>query len=313
MSMKHWLQLLAALTLVLLLAACGTGEDSEEQESGDTGNNEEEAAPEEENAELVVGASNVPHAEILEFASDKLAEEGIDLEIETFNDYIVPNQALAEGELDANYFQHIPYFEGQVEENDYDFVNAGGVHIEPIGVYSQEYDSLDDLPEGAEVIMSSSVTDHGRILMMLEDEGLITLKEGAGINATIEDVEENPKDLQFRDDVEAATLPQAYQNGEGDAVLINSNYALDAGLSPREDTIAIEDEENNPYVNIIAVRSEDEDKEEIQTLLDVLHSEEVTEFIEEEYDGAVVPATGEGAEVPAEEDTSQEDEENNEE
>ncbi|MFB4163176.1 MetQ/NlpA family ABC transporter substrate-binding protein [Alteribacillus sp. JSM 102045] len=304
--MKQWLQLLAALTLILLLAACGGGEAP-----GESDNNGEDAG-EEENTELTVGASNVPHAEILEFASEKLAEEGIDLNIETFNDYIVPNQALAEGEIDANYFQHIPYFESQIEENDYDFENAGGVHIEPIGVYSQEYDSLDDLPEGAEIIMSSSVADHGRILMMLEEEGLITLKEGSGINATIEDIEENPKDLNFRDDVEAATLPQAYQNGEGDAVLINSNYALDAGLSPREDAIAMEDEENNPYVNIIAVRSGDEEKEEIQILLEVLHSDEVAQFIEEEYDGAVVPATGEGAEIP-EEEPAEEQEENDEE
>ncbi|SDH61585.1 D-methionine transport system substrate-binding protein [Alteribacillus persepolensis] len=308
--MKHWLKGLFVFGFVFLLAACGQG-DSEEQES--SGNTESGGdAGEQENSTLVVGATNVPHAEILEFASDKLAEEGVDLEIETFNDYIVPNQALEEEEIDANYFQHIPYFETQKAEQGYDFVNAGGVHIEPIGVYSQDYDSLDELPEGAEIIMSSSVADHGRILMMLEEEGLLTLEEGAEISATVDDIAENPKNLQFRDDVEAATLPQAYRNGEGDAVFINSNYALDAELSPREDAIAIEDEEENPYVNIIAVRNGDEDKEEIQTLLEVLRSDEVTSFIEEEYDGAVVPATGEGAEVSEEEINAGTDEEDNE-
>lgn len=277
---KIWM--IPALSLTIALAACGGGG--------------EESGSEEETTTLTVGASNVPHAEILEFASDQLEEEGVDLQIETFNDYIVPNQALAEEEIDANYFQHVPYFESQIEENDYDFANAGAIHIEPMGVYSQDYDSLGELPEGAEVIMSSSVADHGRILSMLEDEGVITMEEDAGIDATIDDIAENPKNIEFSANVEAATLPQAYQNGEGDAVFINSNYALDSDLSPSEDAIAIESAEDNPYANIIAVRSGDEDREEIQTLVDVLHSDEVRSFIEDEYEGAVLPAEGENAE-----------------
>lgn len=277
---KIWM--IPALSLTIALAACGGGG--------------EESGSEEETTTLTVGASNVPHAEILEFARDQLEEEGVDLQIETFNDYIVPNQALAEEEIDANYFQHVPYFESQIEENDYDFANAGAIHIEPMGVYSQDYDSLGELPEGAEVIMSSSVADHGRILSMLEDEGVITMEEDAGIDATIDDIAENPKNIEFSANVEAATLPQAYQNGEGDAVFINSNYALDSDLSPSEDAIAIESAEDNPYANIIAVRSGDEDREEIQTLVDVLHSDEVRSFIEDEYEGAVLPAEGENAE-----------------
>ncbi|SFL95796.1 MetQ/NlpA family ABC transporter substrate-binding protein [Salibacterium qingdaonense] len=291
--MKKLAQLIAVPSLVLLLGACGTADNgSEEQDSGSTGeNNEGNASEEEENTTLTVGATNVPHAEILEFAKDQLNEEGIELQIETFNDYVLPNKALAQEELDANYYQHIPYFEGQLEDNDnYDFANAGGVHIEPIGVYSQEYDNLDELPEGAEIIMSSSVADHGRILQMLDEKGLITMPEDSGVDATINDIKENPNNFTFRADVEAAVLPQAYQNGEGDAVLINSNYAIDAGLSPVEDAIALESAEDNPYVNIVAVRSEDEDKESIQTLVDVLQSEETAQFIEEEYDGAVIPA-----------------------
>ncbi|MGY4689049.1 MetQ/NlpA family ABC transporter substrate-binding protein [Salibacterium sp. K-3] len=292
--MKKLAQLIAVPSLILLLGACGTEDNgSEEQESSGSGSEEgsEEAASGEESTTLTVGATNVPHAEILEFAKDQLNEENIELEIETFNDYVLPNKALAQGELDANYFQHIPYFEGQLEENEnYDFANIGGVHIEPIGVYSQEYDSLDELPEGAEILMSSSVADHGRILQMLEEQGLITLPEDAGVDATIDDIKENPNNFEFRADIEAAMLPQAYQNGEGDAVLINSNYAIDAGLSPVDDAVALESAEDNPYVNIVAVRSEDEDNEDIQTLVDVLQSDETKQFIEEEYDGAVIPA-----------------------
>lgn len=268
-----------SLLSTAVLAACGSN-----SESGG-------GSSEEETETLTVGATSVPHAEILEFAEDQLAEENIELEIETFNDYIVPNEALASEEIDANYFQHIPYLEDQMEENDnFDFVNMGGIHIEPIGVYSQEYDSLDALPDGAEIIMSNSVADHGRILQMLEQEGVLTLEEGAGVEATVEDIAENPKNLQFQADIEAATLPQVYNNGEGDAVFINSNYAIDADLSPQEDAIALESPEDNPYVNVIAARAEDEDNETIQTLVDVLQSDETQEFIEEEYDGAVIPA-----------------------
>ncbi|MDZ5783569.1 MetQ/NlpA family ABC transporter substrate-binding protein [Marinococcus luteus] len=268
-----------SLLSAAVLAACGSDSESSGSSSG------------EETETLAVGATSVPHAEILEFAEDQLAEENVELEIETFNDYIVPNESLASEEIDANYFQHIPYLEDQMEENDnFNFVNMGGIHIEPIGVYSQEYDSLDALPDGAEIIMSNSVADHGRILQMLEQEGVLTLEEGAGVEATVDDIAENPKNLQFQADIEAATLPQVYNNGEGDAVFINSNYAIDADLNPQEDAIALESPEDNPYVNVIAAREEDENNETIQTLVDVLQSDETQEFIEEEYDGAVIPA-----------------------
>lgn len=300
--MKKFLQNLGVVTLSLgILAACGEGKNENAGDQADANNGNEQASDNANNnnnaasgelESLVVGASNVPHAEILEFAQPLLEEEGIDLEIVPFNDYVLPNEALAEGELDANYFQHVPYLESQIEEHGYDFVNAGGIHIEPIGVYSQEYANLDELPEGAEIIMSSSVADHGRILMMLEAEGLITLAEGVGISATISDIVENPQDFQFSDNVEAALLPTAYENGEGDAVLINSNYALDADLNPLEDAIATESaDSDNPYVNLIAVNNGDEEDERILTLIDVLRSEEVRDFILEEYDNAVVPVT----------------------
>ncbi|UJW58954.1 MetQ/NlpA family ABC transporter substrate-binding protein [Bacillus sp. A116_S68] len=288
--MKKLLKTLTAVTLTVgVLAACGQ-EDNNTEETGNNTNNEEANNAEVEEGPIVVGASNIPHAEILEFAEDLLEEEGVELEIVTFNDYILPNQALDEGELDANYFQHVPYLESQIEEHGYDFVNVGGIHIEPIGLYSQDYDSVEALPEGAEIIMSDSVADHGRILSMLENEGLITLAEGVGINATIDDIEENPNNFEFLANVEAALLPTAYENGEGDAILINSNYALDAGLNPLEDAILTETaDEDNPYANVIAVNSGDEGDERILKLVEVLRSEEVSDFILETYDNAVVP------------------------
>jgi D-methionine transport system substrate-binding protein len=274
--LKKWLLALLALVLTAGLAACGS---SEEKTEGDK----------EESKKIVVGASNVPHAEILEEAKSLLEEKGYEIEVKTFNDYVVPNQALDSGELDANYFQHIPYLESQMAEHGYKFEIAGGIHIEPIGVYSQDHTTLEDLPKGAQIIMSSSVADHGRILTMLEKEGLITLKEGVEkVKATIDDIAENPKDLKFGTEYEAALLPQIFNNGEGDAVLINSNYAIDAGLNPLKDSIAIE-ESDSPYVNVIAVREGDKDKPAIKALVEVLHSKEIQDFILEKYEGAVVP------------------------
>ncbi|KXG09617.1 Methionine-binding lipoprotein MetQ [Anoxybacillus sp. P3H1B] len=275
--MKKWWGALLAVVLVLALAACGGKDDAQ----GD-----------QEKKELVVGASNVPHAEILEKAKPILKEKGVNLKIVTFQDYILPNKALENKEIDANYFQHIPYLEAQMKENGYDFVNAGGIHIEPIGIYSKKYKSLEELPEGATIIMSNSVADHGRILSMLQEKGLIKLKDGIDkTKATVKDIVENPKKLKFKTDVDAGLLPQVYQNNEGDAVVINANYALDAGLDPAKDPIAVESPKNNPYVNIIAVRKGDENRKDIKTLVEVLQSKEIQDFIKKEYKGAVIPAT----------------------
>lgn len=279
--MKKLISLLLALSIVFVVAACGKSDDKSQgtdTKSGDT-------------TKLVIGASTVPHAEILEKAKPILKEKGIDLEIKTFTDYVLPNKALDSKELDANYFQHIPYLEGQIKEFGYDFVNAGGIHIEPIGIYSKKYKDLKDLPEGAHIIMSSSVADHGRLLSLLEKQGLIKLKEGVDkTTAEIKDIVENPKKLNFDADYEPKLLPQIFNNGEGDAVLINSNYAIDAGLNPLEDSIAIE-ESDSPYVNVIAVRKGDETKPAIKTLIEVLHSKEIQDFILEKYKGAVVPVS----------------------
>ncbi|MEK3798430.1 MetQ/NlpA family ABC transporter substrate-binding protein [Peribacillus sp. FSL H8-0477] len=273
--MKKIVSFALILVLTFALAACGNDDSKGGKDS----------------VELVVGASNVPHAEILEKAQPLLEEKGIELKIETFQDYVLPNKALEQKDLDANYFQHIPYLEAQIAENGYDFVNAGGIHIEPIGIYSQKYKSLDELPNGAEIIMSSSVADHGRALSLLEAQGLLTLKEGIDkTTATVKDITDNPKKITFKTDIEAALLPQVYNNKEGDAVMINSNYAIDADLNPLKDSIAIEDE-NSPYVNVIAVRKGDEDSKAIKALVEVLHSKEIQDFILKEYEGAVVPVS----------------------
>lgn len=279
---KFSLVLVLAFSLLLALSACGSSSDDKSE--GKSGSDSETKT-------LRIGASNVPHAEILEQAKPLLEEKGIELDIVKYNDYVMPNKALEDGDLDANYFQHIPYLELQIKDNGYDFVNAGGVHIEPIGVYSKKYKKLEDLPEGATIIMSSSVADHGRVLSLLEAKGLIKLKEGIDKTAaTQKEIAENPKKLKFKTDIAPELLPQVFNNGEGDAVVINSNFAIDAGLNPLKDAITIEGSES-PYVNIVAVKSGDEKKETIKTLIEVLHSAKIQDWIKEEYKGAVVPVS----------------------
>lgn len=280
--MKKWVSLVLALSLALVLAACGSSSSSD-QSKGDKSSNKLTT--------LTVGASAVPHAEILEQAKPLLKKKEIDLKIVTFQDYVLPNKALASKKLDANYFQHIPYLESQNKQFGYNFVNAGGIHIEPIGVYSKKYKKLSDLPDGAHIIMSNSVADHGRLLSLLESAGLIKLKPGIDkTKATLKDVAENPKHLKFDANYDAALLPKIYQNGEGDAVLINSNYALQAGLNPMKDAIALEDK-NSPYVNVIAVRKGDENKPAIKELVNVLHSKQIQYWIINKYKGAIVPVS----------------------
>ncbi|MGE7915224.1 MetQ/NlpA family ABC transporter substrate-binding protein [Lysinibacillus xylanilyticus] len=276
--MKKLLAGLFLSVLVLALAACGAGK--KEDTNGTDGK---------ENVTLKVGASNVPHAVILEQAKPILAKQGIDLEIETYQDYVLPNQDLEAKEIDANYFQHIPYLEKEIKDKGYDFVNAGGIHIEPIGIYSKKYKSLDELPEGATILLSNSVTDHGRMLSLLEAKGLIKLKDGVDkTSAELKDIAENPKKFKFDANTGPEMLVQMYENNEGDAVLINSNYAIDNGLNPMEDSISLEDKES-PYVNIITVRAGDETKPEIKKLVEVLKSKEIQDFIVKKWEGSVVP------------------------
>ncbi|TFH72030.1 MetQ/NlpA family ABC transporter substrate-binding protein [Cellulomonas sp. HD19AZ1] len=237
---------------------------------------------------LVVGASPVPHAEILQFVQDELAADaGLDLDIREFTDYVLPNTALAEGELDANYFQHLPYFTAQVEENGFDFDHFDGVHIEPYGVYSKKVESVDDIPDGGVVGITNDPGNQSRALDLLVKGGLITLEETDG-DATLLDIKDNPKNLEF---VETAPEQLVVSLQDVDAAIINGNYALEAGLNPAKDSILLESGEDNPYANFLAVRSEDKSNPALVKLDGLLHSDEVRAFIEKRWpDGEVVAA-----------------------
>ena len=247
-----------------------------------------------ESSPALVSGITVTLIALVSYSAMAGAKQGIDLEIKPFQDYILPNTALAGHDIDANYFQHIPYLNSVLKDHagdkDYDFVSAGAIHIEPIGIYSKKYKSLKDLPEGGKIIMRDAVSEEGRILSIFEKEGVIKLKPGIDkVTARISDIVENPKKLKFTPNVEASLLPQMYNNNEGDAVVINANYAIDAGLDPVHDPIAVESGENNPYANIITVHRGDEKKKDIVALVNVLHSKEIQDWIRTKYKGAVIP------------------------
>ncbi|TSB48244.1 MetQ/NlpA family ABC transporter substrate-binding protein [Alkalicoccobacillus porphyridii] len=272
--------------LVLALAACGTSDDGGDATSGDNG------ASDEETTVLRISASNTPHAEILEEAESLLEEEGIELDVTIAQDYKIPNIALDEGEIDANFFQHQPYLDSEIEAEGYDFAVAGAIHIEPFALYSQDFDSVDDIPDGGTIIFSNVSAEEGRALNLLAEGGLITLADGVGYEATLDDIEDNPKNLNFVNNVEPALLPQAYQNNEGDAIIINANYALEIDLNPTNDGLITEaGDSDNPFANLVVTQAGDENREDIQKLVEVLHSEEITNFINENYEGAVIPVS----------------------
>ncbi len=236
---------------------------------------------------LKVGATSVPHAEILEAAKPLLEKEGITLEIVEFNDYVQPNLAVNDKELDANYFQHEPYLKNFMEEHkDVKLVNAAGIHIEPMGIYSKKIKKLSELKDGSTIAIPNDPTNGGRSLLLLEKAGLLKLKEGTGEKATVQDIAENPKHLKFQE-VEAAQVPRTLD--DVDAAVINSNFAMQVNLQPTKDSLFIEDS-TSPYVNIVAVRQGDEDRPEIKALIKVLQSDEIKQFINDKYKGAVVPA-----------------------
>ena len=276
--MKKIFGIATTLLLTAALAACGTGSNSGSSDS---------SAAEGESTKLVIGASVTPHAEILEQAKPLLAEEGIDLEIKTFDDYVLPNKALENGDIDANYFQHIPYLNKQIADNGYDFVNAGAIHIVPMGLYSKRLSDISELADGATVLTSTSESDWGRILTILQDADLITLKDGVDTEtATFDDIAENPKNLEFKHDVDPSLLATAYQNDEADLIAINANFAFGIDLNPADDSVLLE-ADNSPYVNVIAVRSGDEDSDKIKKLIEVLHSDEIKDFVEKQWQGSV--------------------------
>lgn len=236
--------------------------------------------------EISVAATAVPHAELLEFVKPALAKEGVELKIKVFTDYVQPNVQVAEGRLDANFFQHQPYLDEFNASRGTALVSIAGVHVEPFGAYSSKIKKLDELSEGAQVVIPNDATNGGRALLLLQKAGVIKLKDGAGITATVKDIAENPKGIKVRE-LEAATLPRVL--AQVDLALINTNYALEAGLNPTKDALVIEGADS-PYVNILVTAAEQKDNADLQKLAKALHTPEVKKFIADQYKGAVVPA-----------------------
>ncbi len=275
--MKKLISLALALVLALTLASCASSKKAVGTDNGDG------------TVTLKVGASITPHAEILREVKDTLAEEGIVLEIVEYTDYVQPNLSLEDGSLDANYFQHAPYLEEFNSEQGTHLASAGAVHYEPFGIYPGRVDSIEALPDGGKVSIPNDGTNEARALLLLEAQGLITLKEGVGLDATILDIEQNPKNLDIVE-LEAAQLTISLS--DVDLSVINGNYAMQAGLSVASDALAVEDKDSEAaetYANIVAVREGDENNEYIAKLVDALTSEDVRAFIERTYDGAVIP------------------------
>ncbi|MEK0084462.1 MetQ/NlpA family ABC transporter substrate-binding protein [Benzoatithermus flavus] len=233
-----------------------------------------------------IGVSAGTHEQVMEVVRDIAKEKGLDLEIITFSDYILPNQALASGDLDANSFQHEPYLDQQIQDRGYDLVAVAKNFIEPMGVYSRKYRNLEDLPAGAQVAIPNDPSNGGRALLLLQQKGVVKVDPSRGLTPGILDITENPKKLAFVE-IDAAQLPRALQ--DVDAAAINTNYALEAGLNPLKDAIAIESPES-PYANLIVVRRGDENKPWVKTLIESYQNDKVRRFIEDTFEGAVVPA-----------------------
>lgn len=302
--MKKAFGLMLIIALLVMLSACGGGSGgngganaeanagaggSDNTAANASGDNQASAADESQAAEPVtvkVGATPEPHAKILEFVKEKLAAEGVNLEVIVFNDYVQPNVQVYEKQLDANFFQHVPYLDEFNAKKGYDLVKVTGVHIEPIGAYSSKISAIEELKDGAKVAIPNDATNGGRALALLAKHNLITLKDGVGILATVQDIADNPKKLEIVE-LEAATLPRVLP--DVDVAVINTNYALEAGLVPTRDALFIE-ESDSPYVNILVSRPDNKDDEAIRKLAAALNSAEVKQFIEETYEGAVVPA-----------------------
>lgn len=279
--MKKTLRKLFAAALVgalsvSMLAGCGSSK----------GNGKKDSA---ENKTIKVAASATPHAEILEYAKTALKEKGYDLEVTIFDDYVKPNEVVESGEFDANYFQHEPYLNSFNEEKGTHLVIAGKIHYEPFGIYPGTKKSLDDIADGDTIAVPNDTTNEARALLLLQDNGIIKLKDGAGINATVNDIEKNPHNIEIVE-LEAAQVARVVD--ETSFVVLNGNYALQAGFSVSKDALAYETSDSEAaktYVNVIAVKEGNENNEAIKALVDVLKSDDVKKYINDTYDGAVLP------------------------
>lgn len=269
--------ILAALTLVSLVAfVSGCGGDKKAQETTQA----------EKKVVVKIGATPVPHAELLNFVKPALAKEGVDLQVIEFSDYVKPNVALNDKELDANFFQHTPYLEKFASERKMELISLVKTHIEPMGIYSKYVKDIKNIPAGARIAIPNDPTNGGRALNLLQAAGLLKLREGVGINGTPNDVSENPKGFVIVE-IEAALLPRSLDDVA--LSVINSNFAMEANLNPVKDSLFTEPKDS-PYANIVAIRKGDEKRPELQKLAKALTSPEVKKFIEDKYKGAIVPA-----------------------
>ena len=298
--MKKLLSAALAASLTLSLAACGSSAASSAPVSSEAASSAaadsasvDSTAAESTNdlagTKLVVAAFPTPHAEILEVAKDILAEQGITLEIKEFSDYVQPNLVTENGEVDANYFQHTPYLDSFNAENGTHLVSVGAIHYEPFGIYPGKSDDLANIADGATIAVPNDTTNEARALQLLAAQGIITVREGAGLTATDKDIEENPHNVKIQE-IEAAQLPRTVQ--DVDFAVINGNFAMEAGFSVGKDALATEDassEAAQTYANVLVVKEGNENSPAIQALLAALQSDKVRDYINETYDGAVVP------------------------
>ncbi|HIX14208.1 MAG TPA: MetQ/NlpA family ABC transporter substrate-binding protein [Candidatus Hungatella pullicola] len=274
----------AAIAAAGILTACSPSSTQTEEATTQAGGDAEDTSL----TPLVVGATPAPHGEILEAARELLKEKGYDLEIKEYTDYIIPDKALDSGDLDANFYQHYPYLESFNQQNGTELVSAGTIHYEPFGIYAGKTASLEEIPDGGQIAVPNDTTNEARALLLLEANGFIELKEGAGLEATVNDIVKNDKNLEIIE-LEAAQIPRSLSSV--DAAVINGNYAIEAGLKV-SDALAVEDSQSiaaETYGNVVAVRAGNEENDKTKALMEALTSEEVKSYIESTYDGAVVP------------------------
>ena len=271
---------LAGVLVVGALTGCGSSKSESSEKKTD-------------DKKITVAASATPHAEILEEAKTLLKDKGYELEVKVFDDYVQPNNVVESGEFDANYFQHVPYLEQFNEEKGTHLVVAGKIHYEPFGIYPGTKKDLKDIAKGDKIAVPNDTTNEARALLLLQDNGIIKLKDGAGIKATVNDIEENPNNIEIVE-LEAAQVPRVVN--EVAYVVLNGNYALEANYTVKKDALAYEKSDSEAaktYVNVIAVKEGNENSEKIKALVDVLKSESIKKFINEKYDGAVIVYDGE--------------------
>ncbi len=279
---KKLIALSLAVVLVLALAACTGGTEPTQQPGASN-------TPKTETVKLKVAASATPHAEILAQVKDDLAEQGIDLVVTEYGDYVIPNTAVEDGDEDVNYFQHQPYLDQFNAENNTHLVSVAAIHYEPLGIYPGKTAALADLPDGALIGVPNDATNEARALQLLEAQGLIKVREGAGLNATPNDIVDNPRNLKFKE-LEAAMLPNV--TTEMDLAVINGNYALQAGFSSAKDALALEDAQSEAaqtFANVIVVKEGNENNEAVKALVKALQSDKVKDYINNTYEGNVLP------------------------